>query len=470
MSLTRAIAGNTLAQVAGKFAATLFGILTVAIMTRCLGRDGYGQFTTATSFLQFFGILADFGLMLTLVRMLARPNADEQRTTANVFTLRLTLAVVSFGAAAIIGALVPYPPIVKIAIAVGSLSYLLMSLGQLLVGVFQKNLAAGRAAIAEVAGRAVLLAAVAAVAWRGYGLVAIVACLVAGNLVQFLLSVFLARRFVRIQLSFEPKFWLEIAKESWPIGVSIIFNLVYLKGDVIIMSFTRTEAEIGLYGAAYKILDVVTVIPMIFMGMVMPVLAASWQAGRADEFRRRLARAFDATSLLAIPLAVGTFTVADDLMTLVAGRAFAGSGNYLVVLMLAGAAVFWSGLFGHSVVALGKQRLMTWGYAVDAAISLALYLVFIPKFGAVAAAWVTFFSEAFIAIATAAVVLVVSKVRLSLAVPGRALLAALLMTGAVLAASSLHVVFRVLLAFAAYTAGLWLFRAVDRATLKQLLS
>ena len=71
MSVARAIASNTAIQVAGKFAGNVLGILTIAIMTRALGRDGYGAFTTAISFLQFFGILVDFGLTLTMVRMAA---------------------------------------------------------------------------------------------------------------------------------------------------------------------------------------------------------------------------------------------------------------------------------------------------------------------------------------------------------------------------------------------------------------
>ncbi len=100
MSLTRAIAGNTVVQVAGKFIGTLLGILTVAVMTRLLGLAGYGEFTTAISFLQFFGILVDFGLTLTMIRMISDAKAEETRVASNIFTLRLVSGIVFFGAAA----------------------------------------------------------------------------------------------------------------------------------------------------------------------------------------------------------------------------------------------------------------------------------------------------------------------------------------------------------------------------------
>ena len=45
--------------------------------------------------------------------------------------------------------------------------------------------------------------------------------------------------------------------------------------------------------------------------------------------------------------------------------------------------------------------MMMWFYGLDAGLSLLLYLWAIPRWGATGAAWVTVFSEVFIAVATA---------------------------------------------------------------------
>jgi len=468
MSLTRAIAGNTIVQVSGKLIGTLLGILTVAVMTRHLGQAGYGQFTTAISFLQFFGILVDFGLTLTMIRMIADVNADETRVASNIFTLRLVSGVIFFGAAAGIGLLFPYPTVIKAAIALGSLSFLCISLSSVLVGVFQKKLAVQKAAVAEVAGRLLLFTGVVAASLLGWGLLSIIAILVAGNLTQLGLNLIFIRKLLRLRLAFEPALWREIIRQSWPLGLSIAFNLVYLKGDVIILSLVRTQSEVGLYGAAYKILDVVTIVPTVFMGLVLPVLAAAWSAGDRAAFIRRLGRAFDFLSLLALPLAVGTFAVADDLMGFVAGRDFAAGGGSLSVLMLAGSMVFWSALFGHAVIALGLQRRMIWGYAADAAISVGLYLLLIPRFGAMGAAWVTFFSEAFIAAATAVVVLRRVKAGLSLKTFGKAAAACLVMFLALQLTGHLHVLTRVLIGMAVYAGSLTAMGGVTKELLALL--
>ncbi|KPJ84986.1 hypothetical protein AMJ57_04825 [Parcubacteria bacterium SG8_24] len=468
-SRTRAIAGNTAVQVAGKFVGTLLGILTVGVMTRHLGQSGYGQFTTVMSFLQFFGILVDFGLTLTMVKMVSLPDTDESEVASNIFTLRLLSGAVFFGVAPAVALFLPYPTVVKAGIALGALSFLGITLSSVLVGIFQKHLAMHRAAIAEVAGRTVLLLGAFLAARAGAGLLSFIGVLVAANLIQFLLVFLFTRSFTRVGLAFDTGLWKRIIRESWPIGLAIAFNLVYLKGDIIILSLSRPEAEVGLYGAAYKILDVVTVIPMVFMGLVLPLITASWSSGNRREYGRRLGRAFSFLSLLALPLVFGTLAVSRDLMALIAGESFASSGTYLSILMLGAAMVFWGALFGHAIVAQGLQRKVIPAYAADAIISILLYILLIPRFGAVAAAWVTVFSEAFIACFAAAMVIRTSRQRPSLDIFSRSLLASLGMFAVVLWAGPWHVLIRIMLGIASYGGLLFLFRGLTRDMLQDIL-
>jgi O-antigen/teichoic acid export membrane protein len=454
MSVTRKIAGNASVQVVGRVIGTVFGILTVAVMTRHLGQGGYGAFTTAMSYLQFFGILVDFGLTLTMAKLIAEPGVDESRVASNVFTLRLVTAALFFSIAPVIALTLPYSADVRGGILVAAFSFFFMALTQALVGVFQKHLAAHLAAIAEIVGRGVLFTLTLVAARYDAGLIWFMSALVAGNLAQFVLTLVFARRFVLLRPAYDGKLWRRIVRETWPIGLSIAFNLIYLKGDVIIMSLFRSQEEVGLYGAAYKVLDVVTVIPMIFMGLMLPLLTASWSSGDRAGFSRRLRKSFDVLALMALPLAVGAMMTAKDVMTLVAGDDFADSGRYLSILMLASSCVFLASVFGHAVVAIGMQKPMIWMYAINAAISLALYLRLVPQHGAQAAAWITVFSEAFIlfvaGIAVCARTRVVPDWRvLSAAVSGSAV-----MYGALYYGAQLPVLARIILAASVYAIAL----------------
>ena len=48
---------------------------------------------------------------------------------------------------------------------------------------------------------------------------------------------------------------------SFPLGLTLLFNVVYFHIDSIILTFTRTSAEVGIYGLAYKIFELPLVLP-----------------------------------------------------------------------------------------------------------------------------------------------------------------------------------------------------------------
>jgi len=206
------------------------------------------------------------------------------------------------------------------------------------------------------------------------------------------------------------------------------------------------------------------------MGLVMPILANAWQADDRKAFRRRLSRAFDFMSMLALPLMVGAWAVGTDLMTLIAGADFAASGQILGILIIGAAMVFWGGLFGHTVVALGLQRKMIWAYAADAIVSFVLYFLLVPDYGARAAAWITVFSEAFIAMATMGAVLWKSGWRPRFGVTARCLLASALMFLFLRRAADIHVAVLVPLGALVYFGVLFVLGGLQPKAVRRLIS
>ncbi len=303
MSNSRKIAGNSAAQIIGRLIGTVFALLTFGILARHLGTDGYGRFTTAISFLQFFGVLVDFGLTMSMARMLGtRPADDSSRIASNITTMRVVSGLVFFALAPIVALAFPYGSDLRLAITIGAFSFFAMSVSAVLTGIFQRHLATKLIAIAEVAGRLFLLLGVWWSASRGLGLQSVMVILALSNVIQLVLSLIFAKRFVSLRPEFNFSLWRDIARESWPIAVGVALNLIYLKGDVIVLSLFRSETEVGLYGAAYKILDVVTVVPTVFMGLVLPLLAADWVARDMDGLRDKLRKSFDVMSAMALPL------------------------------------------------------------------------------------------------------------------------------------------------------------------------
>lgn len=468
MSYTRKIAHNSIIQMGGKAVSTVIGVAVVAMLTRYLGEEGFGHYTTIMAFLQFFGVLVDMGLYIVLVKKISQPDVDRDVMVSNIFTLRLISAVVFLGLAPLIVLFVPYDPIVKVGVAVTALSFLGVTLNQALTGVFQKELRMDRVVVAEVVGRIILLGATVIAIQMDMGLLWVMGAVVAGSVVNFLITFAFSRRFVRIRLRCDMAVWKQVITDSWPIALSIAFNLVYFKADTIILSLFHDASTVGIYGASYKVLEVLTTFPAMFAGLVLPLLAGAWAVADHDRFRRVLRKSFDAMSMIALPLIVGTFFLAEPVMHVIAPE-FTDSPGVLRILIIATATIFIGNLYGNTVVAINKQRTMMWLYFGVAAVSLAGYLKFVPQYSYFGAAWMTVLSELMVTVASLVIVGRTTRVWPSLSVFTRAAVASGVMGAALYFLQEYSVVLLLIVAVIVYLGALFIFGGIRKDMIVEIM-
>jgi O-antigen/teichoic acid export membrane protein len=284
MKLSTKVAYNTIIQTVGKILSTILGLAIVAVMTRYLGQTGFGEYTTVMTFLSFFAILADLGLTLVTAQSISAVNqkSEENFILGNLFGLRLASAFIflSFGPLAVI--FFPYGPDIKIGVLLASFSFFFIALNQVFIGLFQKYLRLDKAAIAEVASRIFLLLAIITSAKLNLGLSGILIVTSLSSFLSFLLNYSFSRKFAHIKIIFSLKYWRLILSKSWPLAITILFNLIYLKADTLLLSLIKRPsslgliAEVGIYGAAYKVIDVLITFPFMFAGIILPILTLRW--------------------------------------------------------------------------------------------------------------------------------------------------------------------------------------------------
>lgn len=470
MTLSARVARNTIVQIIGKAVATAIGLVALAVMTRYLKEIGFGQYTTAITFLSFFGIIADFGLTLVTSQMISRPGRDQAALLNNLFSLRLISAAVFLGLAPIIILFFPYEPIIKLAVAVAAPSFFFAALNQILVGFFQKNLTMAAVAAAEVLSRSTMLSGIALSAYFNLGLIGIMAAAVAASLTSFILHYWFSRRFIKISWQVDLSVWREIVKKSWPLGLTIFFNLIYLRADIFILSLFKSQADVGFYGATYRIIDVLTTLPFMFAGLILPILTSAWAGRDSLKFNRVLQKSFDAMIMLSLPLVVGAQFTARPLMLFVAGNDFDQSGHILEILILAIGFIFVGSLLAHAVIALDKQKNIIGAYVFTALTSLIGYLIFIPRFSYYGAAWVTVYSELAIALFSLYMVIKHSQFRPKLTGLVKSAAASLIMGLALnFLLGKLNLILIIMLAAAIYLFCLYLFKGLTKKDFKDLI-
>ncbi len=476
MNLTKKIAKNTVIHTTGKFGASLIGVLIAAILTRYLGVEGYGAYTTIFAYLFFFALLADLGLYIITVNELGRSKLGEEKFFNNVFTLRFITAIFLLILASIIIWWLPYSLTIKIGVIVAAVATILNLLDQIVVAFFQNKIDMKRVAIAELVGKIILLGLTILIVFLKGGLILLLVAIILSFIVNLGINLIYLKKFIKLRLSFNWQIWQSILKKSWPVAVTTIFSLIYFKADTLLLSILpinptwaiNNEVAVGIYGAPYKILEVLIAWPAIFIGLVSPLLSKSWAKNNIEELNRIFQKAFDVLIIVIWPMIVGVLILAQPLMILVAGQAFVKSALVLQILIWAVGIIFLTHLTTYTIIALGQQRKMIKFYIMAAVLAVAAYLIFIPRYAYVGAATITVLVEFFMLITTLYVLRKRINLKISLLIFSKAMLAALVMGLVLFYLINLNIVLLILIGIGVYLGILYLIGGINRKMIKEL--
>ncbi len=470
MSTTRQIAHNTIVQMVGKAVTTILGLMAIAMMTRYLGAEQFGWYITAISFLQFTGILIDFGLIPVTAQMLGEGRFERTKLFQNLLGLRFVTAFVCLLVAPLIALLFPYPPEVKIAIALSALSFFAISINQILTGFFQTELKMHLASLGELIGRLILVGGLFALIRFGASFQPIMILITLSTVAYTVVQLIFARKYIRLGLGFDLKIWKAIITKMWPITISIVFNVIYLKGDILLLSVYRSQEEVGLYGAAYRVIDIVTQIAMLTMGILLPLLAGAFARKATKEFKEHYERSIILMLLLGLPMATGTFILAGPIMGLVAGNEFILAARPLQILSLAVFGLFVGAIYGHTAVALNKQKQTMIIYISAAVVTLIGYLWIIPKTGMIGAAWMSVFSELYVGILLFCMIHRLVRTSLPYTHILKIAISTLCMGIVIYFLRDLPVIATILIGSSVYGGALLLTKAISKETIREIVS
>lgn len=470
MSQSVAFARNSAIQIGGRIASTFLGVVGVAIIARYLGAAGYGDYSAVVAFLQLVAIVADLGLYLTLLRELGERPADEHAWRfGSGLTLRMVTGAVVFGLAPLIALAMPYPGTVKAGIALASAGYWFNQVATLLGVVFQQRLRMGWATLGDLLGRAAFIAALLWAVGADRGLLGVLWANVINGAVWAAALWWLARRLVSFRLQLNWPHWRATLAAAWPIGLGIGLNLIYFKADTVVLSLVRPAAEVGLYGAAYRVLEIIATVPHMVMGIALPLLASLWAAGKLDELRGATQKLFDLFWVMAWPIVAGVVVTATGIMSLVAGPEFLAAGPILAVLVLAAGAIFFGTLFAYLVVLTGQQKTMLWVYGGVAVLACVGYIALIPTYSYWAAGWITVAVELSVVAGAAALTYRRLRWKPRWRTCGLALLASALMALVVRMSGAGNALVAAALGAAVYSGLLVAMRVVPLSLVRQLL-
>jgi len=482
MSYTRKVFYNTAIQIIGKVATTVISLFLVAALTRYLGVSGYGQYTTIFAYIGFFAVFADFGFFWILVREIAQPEADINKATSNVLTLRTIIGIVIFGLASLIGLFIPQYADFRGGIAIIALASLFLALNSTYIGIFQNKHRMDKAVLTDVIGRIIIFVLTIYLIKLGLGLNLILWAYAIGNFINFILSAYLGKIYVNFRPAFDFTYWRKLFWLALPMAAVLILGTIYFKIDSVMLSLMRTSEDVGIYGPPYKVLEILLLFPSIFMGNVFPIVTR-YIYTQDERLKNALQKVFDFLALAGLPIVLGIVFTAQRIIRIVAGQEFvtahtippvwglpATSVTVLQILVIGVVLAFFSSMFGYLMIALGKQSKLIIPNLVFVVFNIGLNLILIPKISYIGAALVTVLTEIVVITFYWWVLQGLLKVKYDLKILWKVTLASLIL-GLFLYfwANSFNLIILILLAMIIYLGVLWLLRGINKQMFLDLL-
>ena len=380
---------NTAWSVVSEIAARALGFVAVVYLAAHLGADGFGKLGFTQAVLVYLSLVSEFGVRLLGARTLARDRERIRELIAPFLWARLLLLLVAAAAVAGIWLALPKPLVVKQLILLYVLS--LLPAAFFLDWVYWALERMAVPALAGVLRSALYLALILALV-RGPGDLLGVggANLVAALAATVALGAWFVRRHGWPALRLGNP--VRLVAQAVPLGISAAMVQVYYNMDTLFLGLMRTDAEVGRYTAAYKIILVTYALGGAFPQMVFPALARAFHEGEAQA-RQVFGFALRITLLAAFPIAAGGALLADDMLRWIYAPDYAPAGPAFRVLLATLFFMLAGNLYGSTVLACDRQRRYLVVVTVGAVLNTALNLILIRRYGMLGAAGATLATE-----------------------------------------------------------------------------
>ncbi|ABA20668.1 Polysaccharide biosynthesis protein [Trichormus variabilis ATCC 29413] len=370
-----------------------FGLVVGVWIARYLGVQQFGLFNYATAFVALFNPLTTLGLDNLVIRSIVRePEARYQilgtafllklaggigcvlLTVSSIFVLRqndqLTIGIVAILATA------------GIFSAFDTIDIWFQSQVQSKYTVVAKNTAFIIIVLLKVT-LIKMQAPLLAFAWAGLAEIGLGA---AG-----LILVYKAKGYSLWLWRWNLPLAKTFLKESWPLMLSGLSIMIYMKIDQIMLGEMVDASAVGLYSAATRISEVWYFIPMAIASSVTPSIFAAKEVSE-ELYYQRIKKLLRGLVLISIVIALPISFMSETIVTLLFGNGYTAAGAVLAIHVWASLFVFMGVATSSWFVAEGLTHLSLRRTLIGAITNILLNLLLIPHYAGVGAAIATVIS------------------------------------------------------------------------------
>jgi O-antigen/teichoic acid export membrane protein len=392
MSTIQRIAKNTAVLLVAQVASYLLSFFYMMYAARYLSAAGFGILSFALAFTGIFGVLADLGLYSLTIREVARDKSLALKYLANVSLLKIILAAAAFGLIALTINLMGYPQETITVVYLFGLYVVLAAFAQMFYSIFQAFERMEFQAIGQMLSAALILGGVIFAINHGFSVVGFASLYVIASVIALGYSFAVmklkfsnpASASAAKVMEFDWSFWKPTIKQALPFGLIALFAAIFYSIDTVMLSFMKGDAVVGWYNAAYRMVLVLLFIPAAWGSAIFPVMSKFYITSH-DSLRLSFEKSVKYMTMLGIPIGVGTTLLAQRFILQIFGTEYMPSVIALQILIWSVVIIYVCGSVGTLLQTTNNQVVFAKIVGVCTFISVALNLIFIPKYSYIAA-------------------------------------------------------------------------------------
>lgn len=377
---------NTLALSAGRTSVLFLAFVFTVYAARLLGVEDFGKFSLARGYFDLLLNLCATGLCIVMTRDIAQRPDRAMPYFACSSTLVLALSALASGAILGLGYALGYSQDTQTALVIACLALGPAAVSVVLEAMFVAYEQAELVTLGTVLENVLRTALSIAALGLGFGLLSLFWILLGTRalMLAFYLIVFHVR-IAPLRWSFDWAFfrrmlhdWRVFAAENWLANI-------YWSLDFVVLSMFYGEAVVGLYAAAYKILNLGNALASSYVNAVFPYISRLFSQS-AEDFRRVKLVSFRYMLALCLPMVVTMYALADRIVVFLYTDAYAEAVPILQVLIWILLLRFVIPFLSHILFARGEQVRSLQVAVVSLVVHAGLAFALIPPYGAIGAA------------------------------------------------------------------------------------
>jgi O-antigen/teichoic acid export membrane protein len=372
-------------RVVSYIAGALVSAVSAALLFRHLGVVDTGRYVTALSLVAIVGALSDLGLTAVGVREIAtRPPHERWQLARDLLGLRITLTLVG-GVAMTAIAWIAYSSTLAAGVALAGLGLLLQATQDNFALPLLVGLRLGWVSALDLSRQLLTTLVIVLLVLLGARLVPFLGVSIPVGVIVLVATVRLVRGKRALAPTFSLRRWRKFMSAMLPYAAATAASALYFRVSILLVSALSTATQLGYFGASFRIIEVLTLVPALLASSAFPIFA---RAARDDHDRLgyALGRVFEVSLLVGAWVAVSVAVGAPLAVSIVGGAHFKAAGPVLALQGVGLGAMFVSLVWAYGLLSLGLYRQILWISLSALALSAALVALLVPIDGARGAA------------------------------------------------------------------------------------